>query len=52
MGCNWRKAIQSHYEKFLPEIPGTHQINLRRIELSLKLYSGFELVYQPSYYQI
>ena len=35
MGCICLKAIQSQYEDtvyFLPEIPGTHQINLGRIK--------------------
>ena len=48
MGCNYLKAMQNHYEDtvyFLPEIPG-------KGEMTLKPSSGFELEYQPSYYQI
>ena len=47
MGCNYLKAMQNHYEDtvyFLPEIPG-------KGEMTLKPSSGFELEYQPSYYQ-
>ena len=57
MRCNCLKARQSHYEKivyFLPEILGTRQINIGKMkaEMTLQPSSGFELVYQPSYYQI
>ena len=60
MGFNYLKAKEPllgdsllFITKF-PEIPGTHLINLRRIkaELILKPPSGFELLHQPSYYQI
>ena len=56
-GCNCLKAIQSHYE----ETVSFHQKFLVLIksiskgwmaEMTLKPSSGFELVYQPSYYQI
>ena len=52
MGCNCLKARHSHYEekKFLILI---RSISERwKTEMTLKPFSGFELVYQPSYYQI
>ena len=52
MGCNCLKARHSHYEekKFLVLI---RSISERwKTEMTLKPFSGFELVYQPSYYQI
>ena len=52
MGCNYFKARQSHCEekKFLVLI---RSISERwKTEMTLKPFSSFELVYQPSYYQI
>ena len=57
MGCNCLKAIRSHYEETV-YFYQKFQVLIKSIskgwkaEMTLNPSSGFDLVYQPSYYQI